>query len=694
MSERVNSALKRLARLYDVQLQYRDYTGTTRHAPAAAVRAVLRALGANLNDSAESIDDALKARESELLDRMLEPVVVAWDGEISALQVRIPADEAHRPVRYELYCEDGSSHHGELRARRTGTAGSGYVDLHASLPAQIPFGYHDLAVETRRHRAHARVISAPSQPGATENRHRAWGIFAPTYSLRSDQTIGIGDLGALESLMHWSGDRGAKFVGTLPLLATFLSQPFEPSPYSPVSRLFWNEIFLDLRSAIAELDCGQAALLLESQEFQRELPELNAGDTIDYARVASARKRILAQLASCFFDQGGTNRPDWQRFLKENPRAEAYAAFRAITERRGVGWTAWPQQLRHGNLTPADYDGADYQYHLFAQYLATHQLRQLSDSAKSRAVRLYLDLPLGVHSDGFDVWCEPELFARGASAGAPPDAFFTLGQCWGFPPINPTALRASGHEYFIQAIRNHLRYAGALRLDHVMWLYRLFWVPDGFAATDGVYVRYPAEELYAILALEAERHNAIIIGEDLGTVPAEVRRTMKKHAVRRMYVVQFEARPDREDPLPRVPRESVASLNTHDMPSFAAFREALDADLREELGLINSREVRQHHRNRRRLLRHLLAQVRRAGIQTRGREVLHVLLEYLARSPAEIVLVNLEDLWSEKRPQNIPGTGSERPNWRRRAAFSLESILAAEDLTIPLERIDEARRDS
>jgi len=694
MSDRPASALKRLARLYDVQLQYRDYTGASRHASATATRAILRALGAALDDTTASIVDALRIRESELRDRMLEPVVVAWSGRLSSFRIRLAREDAARPIRYELYLEDGTVHTGTLAARRSDTQVSGYVDLEATLPIEIPLGYHDLAIETGSHRAHARIISAPTRPTADAERGKGWGIFVPTYSLRSDETIGIGDFGALEMLMHWAGDRGADFVGTLPLLATFLRQPFEPSPYSPVSRLFWNEIFLDLRAASTEFHCAEALRVLQSQEFARELPELNAGDNIDYARVAEAKRRVLSPLADCFFAGEGTQRPEWQRFLLENPRAEAYAVFRAITERRQQGWSTWPADLRHGNITPAEYDAADYRYHLFAQYLATHQLRALSHTAVTRDVRLYLDVPLGVHAEGFDIWCEPELFARGVSAGAPPDAFFTLGQRWGFPPINPTALRESGYEYFIQAIRNHLRYAGALRLDHVMWLHRLFWVPDGMEATDGVYVRYPTEELYAVLALEAERHDAIIVGEDLGTVPGVVRRTMKQHAVRRMYVVQFEAQPDREDPLPRVPRESVASLNTHDMPAFEAFREGLDADLREELGLIDSDEVRAVHRERRALLKELLGQVRRSGVPTRGREVVHVLLEYLARSPAELVLVNLEDLWREKRPQNVPGTGIERPNWRRRAAFSLESIMAAEDLTLPLQRIDEARRDS
>jgi 4-alpha-glucanotransferase len=252
-------------------------------------------------------------------------------------------------------------------------------------------------------------------------------------------------------------------------------------------------------------------------------------------------------------------------------------------------------------------------------------------------------------------------------------------------------------------LRTQLRYAGMLRIDHVMSLHRLFFVPSGYDATDGVYVSYPENELYAVLTIESNRHKSSIIGEDLGTVPAEVRKSMKRHGVKRMFVVQFEAGAH-DPPINEPPAEAVASLNTHDMPPFAAYWDALDADLRQEMGLLNADEVSHQREARDDLARALGGYLRRSGLLDGGRvdrllnrkpepaDALSALLEWLARGPADMTLINLEDLWLEERPQNIPGTSQEKPNWRRRMRYTLEDITASNQLANMLERIDRARR--
>jgi 4-alpha-glucanotransferase len=371
-----------------------------------------------------------------------------------------------------------------------------------------------------------------------------------------------------------------------------------------------------------------------------------------------------------------------------------YAAFRAVGDRRGDSWQCWPERLREGTLAPADYDDEDRRYYLWTQWAADQQLRSLAGEARRRGPGLYLDLPVGVHGSAYDVWRHRDLFAEGVSAGAPPDSFFTKGQEWGFPPLQPERLRERGYDHLIDCLRHHLEHAGILRLDHVMQLHRLFWVPQGMGAGAGVYVRYPAEELYAVLSVESHRHRAIMVGENLGTVPPEVYEAMDRHEVLGMYVVQYELNPGSQGLRPP-PARCVASLNTHDMPTFEGFLQHKDVDDLQSLGFFTPEQAR-HEKERRGSIRHgmeeeLPPEERGRGVATDA-ALLRRRLEHLATSPARMVLVSLEDLWQETEPQNVPGTHEERPNWRRKARFSFEEFSTRADVVEPLKRVDELRK--
>jgi 4-alpha-glucanotransferase len=267
---------------------------------------------------------------------------------------------------------------------------------------------------------------------------------------------------------------------------------------------------------------------------------------------------------------------------------------------------------------------------------------------------------------------------------------------WGFPPLHPDAIRKSGYRYWIDCLRHQFRHAAALRIDHVMGLHRLFWVPNGMEAAEGVYVRYQAEELYAILCLESRRCQTAVMGENLGTVPAYVSAAMSRHGVQKMYVGQHEGGPARRHPLRLVPRDAVASLNTHDMAPFAAFLSGADLEDMQRLGLFGAAEVRQG-KSRRRAIQHALAEffhtkrfLARKSAETG--ELFKAFLEWLAASPARLVLVNLEDLWLETLPQNVPGTSDERPNWRRKARYALEEFSRRRAVVEMLQRLSELRR--
>ncbi|MGH7481894.1 MAG: 4-alpha-glucanotransferase, partial [Longimicrobiales bacterium] len=390
----------------------------------------------------------------------------------------------------------------------------------------------------------------------------------------------------------------------------------------------------------------------------------------------------LEVLAACFFRDGGNATEEFTDFLTSYPDARRYARFRAVCDRLRAPWPRWPAALRDGRIADGDYDERAYRTHLYAQFLMHRQLAGLGAAARKSGARLYLDLPLGVHGHGYDVWAYRDLFAADMSAGAPPDPFISTGQDWGFPPIRPLELRERGHDYFIRSIRTHLRYAGALRLDHVMSLHRLFWVPHGRAPTEGVYVRYPADELYAILTLESRRHSALLIGEDLGTVPPAVRRRMDRHGLRRMWVGQFEFGTDPDHAIPTPPERAIATLNTHDMPTFLGWWRGDDIDGRQQLGWLDGGAADRDRAWRGAQRNALIERLRRDGLLTDDTpaHALLALLRRLAAGPAEIVLVNLEDLWGETRPHNIPGTWRERPNWRRRARLSLSEFGKAADV--------------
>lgn len=672
-------AVRRLALAHGIQTAYYDVDRVRRHASPEALTAVLRALGVPIARLEDALD-AQRLHDDAAAAARIAPVHVAWEGELPPL--RLSGGRAFDRLSCRLVAEDGTSHEWRGRPKRARAAGP-QTGWRTGLPRRLPLGYHRLEVRSGREVLHTRIIAAPRRAFLPPDR-RMWGVFLPLYALRGAHDHGVGDYADLAELARWTGDLGGHFVGTLPLLAAFLSSPFEPSPYAPASRLFWNDLFIDPHRLPAD-DSGHA---------HTRPAAARTGDLVDYRAVAARKRAIIAAAAQRFFRAPARARSELRAFLDGHPHARDYARFRAVCDARAEGWPAWPDRLRERDIREGDFDLADYHYHLYAAWVADRQLANLAVARQDGAAALYLDLPIGVHRDGYDTWRMPHLFALDVSAGAPPDTFFRTGQDWGFPPLNPEALRADGHEYFIACVRHHLRHAGALRLDHVMALQRLFWIPRGFEPAQGVYVRYPLDELFGVLTLESVRHHAIIIGEDLGTVSREIRSAMNRHRVQRMFVLQFEAAPDRPAAVPDPPSAVIASLNTHDMPTFAAYWDALDVDDRRDLGLLTDEEARRERADRARLRARVARQLRAPPVgadDAPAPAVLVLLLERLAASDARILLINLEDLWLETRPQNVPGTSAERPNWRRRALWDLARIRRSREVIDMLERIARLR---
>lgn len=688
----MNAVLRRLATAYGIQAAYTDALGRRRSASVEAVVAALRALGAPLQTEKDA-GDALRARLRDHWRRAIEPVHVVWQGRRAVLSVRQEAGLASTvPAKITLETGEMQTLSLALTSKPAETAevdGKLYGRFTTPLPA-LPPGYHRLELE-RADRPACLVIVAPYRCFAGDD-GRSWSVFLPLYAAYANRGFGTGDFTDLAALIDWVGSLGGAGVATLPLLAAFLKEPFDPSPYAPVSRLFWNEFYLDL-SAPPEAEAPRVRAYLGAPETAAELARLRAGRHIDYRGEMTLKRRALDLLADQFFADSGNaeRRREFDAFMADAPLADDYARFQAAVELRGTTWPQWPAPLRDGTLEPPDYDPAAFRRHMYAQWMAEAQLGTAARRAREYGRGLYLDLPLGVHHDGYDVWRHRELFALGAAAGAPPDPFFTKGQNWGFPPLHPEANRLDGYRYVRSFLHRHLRHAGVLRIDHVMALHRLFWIPHGFDATDGLYVLSPADEWYAVLALESHRHESLIIGENLGTVPRQVNQALAAHGVQRMYVLQYEAQPPPAPALNPVPADTAASLNTHDMPPFAAFYHGRDVDDRIALGLLDEAGATEERR-RRAAIREALTALASPG-QGDLRSLMPALLYRLAASPSRLLIVNLEDLWYEEQPQNTPGTVDERPNWRRRAALSLEELRESPGVNQVLREINRIRNE-
>jgi 4-alpha-glucanotransferase len=693
--------LQALADARGLITSYVDALGQPHQATPDVVLAVLAGLGAPL----ERAEDARSAlREARLAERrrILPPVCVAWDGSPTRVRLTLPSEKGIAAIDCRLETESGevmdwALSRDELRdGGETTVENQRFAEGSLLLPPHLPFGYHRLRIRTGAREASCTVLSAPSSFHSPDGtfRDRSWGVFAPTYAIHSDRSWGSGDLTDLGSLMQWVGDSGGDVVGTLPLLASFLDEPFHPSPYTPASRLFWNEAYLDPASLPEFEHCPGARALWESSALRSELARLRRLPLASHRRTMAAKRKVLEALARTFFEDGW-NDDAFHRFVAADPYLPDYARFRAEVERSGTCWREWSVPARNGELDESYGDADAVRYHLYVQWSMQRQLERLDRQGGVAGVGLYLDFPIGVHPDSYDVWRERTLFADRVATGAPPDGFFVLGQNWGLPPLVPDANREDGYRYLATCVRRQMRHASLLRIDHVMGLHRLFWVPRGTDARDGLYVRYPQEELYAVFGIESSRAGCAVAGEDLGTVPDEVREAMERHDLQRLYVGQFEVDPTAEVATRPVPERSVASLNTHDMRPFMGFLDGLDVGDRVDLGLLDATEAAEEMAARSRTIEALVAALGRSHLSEAGAaeplEILRAWLRWLASSPARFVILNLEDLWLEGWPQNVPGTDAESLNWVRKTRMGLEGILRSPELAETMRQVAAAR---
>lgn len=686
-----HNPLLELAELSGVELSYTDSEGVLQTASEEAILGILRSLDIPI-ENPDDADEAIQEKLRDVWSQLLEPFSVLWDG-VGDIILHLPEAHDYRSYRWIIECDNGEKFKGngvcnELSMVTTAEwDGKSYVARKIQITEPLPTGYATFTLNLggRKYRSKLAVAPTlsyyPSEDGvedASLGQKRRWGVFAPLYSLHSQERPGVGDLGDLEDLTDWVAEQGGEVVGTLPLLASFLDEFYSPSPYSPVTRLYWNELFLDLDTIPEWESCKEA------RELSKQQSETNStSEWLDYHSEMAAKRQVLEAMLEHLLSRKRSSRyKAFHAFAKSDKEAARYASFRAANEKRQTPWHSWPKSMQSGTLRKGSYKEEAKLYHLYVQWNLNQQLERLSEKSREKGLGLYLDLALGTHPFGYDTWRHNEIFAKHVATGAPPDPLFRGGQNWGFPPLHPQRLLESQYAYFIECIRNHMKYAGVLRIDHVMGLHRLYWIPNGLGAKEGVYVRYNFEHFYAILSLESHRNKTVLIGEDLGTVQKIVRKRMQQHRIQRMHVQPFA-----NSAMPPLP--AVASLNTHDMPMMASFWTGSDIEDRHRLGFLTGPQVEQEHRDRKSTCKYSLQYLKEQGWLPKSvkeeypassetlQQVLEASLSRLAASESRLLLINLEDLWHEKRSQNVPGTNDEQnPNWRGRTQQSLEELMA------------------
>ncbi|MFI1467564.1 4-alpha-glucanotransferase [Streptomyces wuyuanensis] len=686
--------LARLAALHGVDTTYSPSAGVSVPVPDSTVVAVLAALGVDAA-TPDAVGAALAAAESAAEEQLLPPTVVAWLPVTGPPPVAVPPGAR---VRVEL--EDGGLlewREGVLHATAAETAGSPSAERPAAAHgwAELPTGVHRLTVRTSGGRTGAAVLVVA--PEAVDRpAERVHGFLVQLYSLLSGRSWGMGDLGDLAELASWAGRAlGSGFVQVNPLHAAVPGAPTDPSPYRPSSRRFPDPVHLRIEDVpeyayVAGQDRVRLDALLEKAAELRA-SVLEKGALIDRDAVWQLKLRALELVLRVPLGPGRW--AAYCAFLAERGRAlDDHATWCALAEVHGSDWHSWPAGLRDPRSPETARARGDLMdrvdFHCRLAWLTDEQLAAAATAAADAgmAVGIVHDLAVGVHPGGADAWAQQDAFAAGMSVGAPPDAFNARGQDWGLPPWRPDALAASGYAPYRGLLRGLLRHAGALRLDHVMGLFRLWWVPLGAEPTQGTYVRYDAEAMLAVLVLEAHRAGAVVIGEDLGTVEPGVREALSRRGVLGTSVLWFErdwAGSGRPLP-PEDWREGcVATATTHDLPSTAARLTGEHVALRHRLGLL-TRPLDRERTEDSAEVAEWRACLTRLGLLPEGTHdeegEIRAVYRFLLRTPARMVGVWLPDAVGDRRPQNLPGTWDQYPNWRLPVADAAGRPMTLDDL--------------
>jgi 4-alpha-glucanotransferase len=715
--DELSPLIERLARARGIGDAYHSYQGELRYFSLTTKAAILRAMHCRLDDAA-ALEQQIRESEAAHPVGLLGDVVVLRNG-ARAARVNTPAIDRNALLRWTVKLEGGiATRTGEVRAWDLPERGSHQQDgqwfmlRDLPLPADLPLGYHRLEIDLEfAGQESCPLIVTPDQcrePAELAGGARLWGVAVQVYALRSENNWGVGDFSDLKELLQLAAAAGAGFVGISPVHALFPSDPTLFSPYSASSRHALNTLFIDVSSVLEVQGSRRAQAIMGDPGFRARLAQVRAATHVDYPAVASLKMSVL--------------RAAFERFRTEHlaRHTARAAACRAFQRERGevmrlhtlfdaidghlrkhhgtgAGWHNWPEEYRSPGSEAvrrfAQEHADEVDFHGYLQWIAAEQLGAVRQLARDLGlgVGIYGDYAVGVNASGSETWSDQSLYCTGAAIGAPPDPIGPGGQEWGIPPQDPRQLRRTAYAPFAALVRASMRNCGALRLDHVMALFRQWWVARGLKSVDGAYVHYPLEDLLGVVALESHRNQCLVVGEDLGVVPDEIRRALPQFNVYHYKVVLFEQKNGEFVAPASYIRPALAAVTTHDLPTLHGWWSGHDVDLWEKLGFYGDASVGERVRaerqaDRQRLLRALQKEKlwpgepdERAAVPEYSAALSRAVHAYLGRSPTALVTVQIEDMIGMLEPVNVPGTSSEYSNWTRRVTQSAREIFARED---------------
>jgi 4-alpha-glucanotransferase len=610
---------------------------------------------------AAALEIILNALPVRAAHRFLDRPVVVQSGQPSRTEFR---DAVTLPLRWKIVAD--------LKVIAQGETG----DRTMTWPADLPIGSYRLHLSDASLLSEQVpfIVAPPKAFGGDFD--RSWLLAVQLYGVRSSRNWGMGDFSDLEGLIELAAGLGAGGVGLNPLHALFDDRPADCSPYSPNSRLFLNALYID----VEKLPEFSSSAFADSSDA---IARLREGNIVDYLAVAELKWQALRLAFATFKADPKTERQAaFAKFRAERGALlSRFACFEVLRHKFKAPWWEWPKGWQHPDDTQcaklrAGPDAAEIEFVEFVQWTADQQLQSCRDLARRRGMKvgLYLDVAIGVQSDGFDAWNEQVAISRHLAVGAPPDALNTAGQNWGLAGFNAAGLEVQSFEPFRDMLRASMRHAGAIRLDHVLGLKRLYLVPHGFAARDGAYVQMPFEALLAVTAQESVAHRCVVIGEDLGTVPEGFREQLAAWGIWSYLVMMFER--DHHglfQGIDHYAANALVTFNTHDLPTFAGWRSFGDLQLKRSLGIDpgESDDARRH------AIAMLLNVLRHHSIDN---DHVYAIVKFLARTKTRLLAISLEDLLGVTDQPNIPGTVDEHPNWRQRLPMAVDEIAAAIDL--------------
>jgi 4-alpha-glucanotransferase len=699
-SEKDEQALDKAATYCGIQPEFWDIFGKQHITSAETKHAITEALGFR----ADHLEKDLAARNFAEWSRLADPCHVMSEDQTIPLQ--LPEALADAPVNVEATLEGGATRSFSLSKGtvvESATFPSGrFVRVRFACPTPFPLGYHELRFTVASMEpATMRLIVTPDKayiPRFLENGGKTGGIAIALYGLRSARNWGCGDFRDLKDFCEWAARMsGVSFVGLNPLHAIHNRAPYNTSPYLPNSIFYQNFIYLDVEAIDDFRYSPDAQQLFHSAATQKEIAALRASKTVQYERVQALKLEILK---AAFEHSRHQPSPAFREYVhNEGSLLLRFATFCALDEHIHAAnpdiwvWRDWPEEYQSPESAATLKFQKDYSDRIaFFQWLQWHLSRQLAAAQQHAkdcglAIGLYHDLALATDRYGSDLWAHRPFYVSGARVGSPPDDFSPQGQDWAFPPPNKYQHRENCYELFIQSIRKTCRYGGALRIDHVMRFFRLYWIPDASTAMSGAYVRDFPQDLIRILALESVRNRVLIVGEDLGTVEDEVRETLAHFAILSYRLFYFERQGDGSYKAPgQYPAHALVSSTTHDLPTIAGFWVNEDIEARHRAGVLDEAgyhaQLADRAREKQKMLDVLVSAnlvpdyVSRdaAQLPELTGEIHNAIIGFLASTPSMLMVLNQEDLSKETEQQNLPGTTWEHPNWSRKMKFTIEQL--------------------